>query len=334
MDLLAQGAAQFEKMTDRFVLETTTKTLEKKREHLGDEWFSPENAEDQHKLVNSYTEILRTALPDHTRDVQAKLDKLYADQRSLTISKKLGTIKSLTSRLKSSKFRLAINAIEARTKLITELHDLIKFRSDDQDTLVFDQAKDQIAKLKDEIANLEPARRTTHITFHNSGLPKSSAIRFDGKLNETYETWHESGKARWRIPFDVGRPVGQAKHWRDNGLLSFVATFENVCASITVFSRSAEPLAYFENRDNIYSIELLPKELKDIKFRHTRGKVLNKATVAFQLLKSPKALKLIWKARKPGREKELLQELNALGDELESRIAELVKILNVRNSLP
>lgn len=334
MNLLAEGAVQFERMSSQVLLKTTIMTLESKRKNLGDEWFLPENAEDHQKLVDSYSESLRTALPDHSSDVQAKLDKLYADQRSLAISKKIGKIQSLTGRLESSKFKLAINAIDARRELIYELNELIKFHSIDSQNPIFEQAKSQKPKLEAEIIDLEPARRTTHTTFHASGSPKVSAVRFDGKLNELYESWHENGNVRWRIPFDAGQPVGIAKHWRDNGTLSLSATFDKRLLSITMSSRNAEPLAYIQIRDKFLHVELLPQEVKGIKLTLVRDKPLSKLAFALKILNSTKSLKFIWNTRRPGRASELMEELTIYPEELKRGMAELQSISSTGHKLP
>lgn len=333
-DFLAEGAVQFERIADRFTLETNIKTLETKRKRLGDEWFSPENAEDHQKLLDSYSETLGTALPVHSRDVQAKLDKLHADQRSLAISKKLQTIQSLIIRLEKSKFKLAISAIDARRKLISELKELIKFQSTDSQNPIFEQAKSQKAKLEEEIVDLEPARRTTHTTFHDSGSPKASAVRFDGKLNELYESWHENGNVRWRIPFNGGQPVGIAKRWRDDGTLSLSATFDKRLLSVTTSTRHAEPFAYIQIRDNLLHVELLPQEIRGLKLTHVRGKPISKLAVALKLLTSPKALRFIWNTRKPGRESDLMKELAVNPGEVEKAMVELKSISGTGHKLP
>lgn len=334
MHLLAEGAAEFERISNRVRLETTIKALELKRERLGREWFSPDNYENHQKLLDSYSEYLRTNLPSQSLSIQAGLDKLSADQRSLAISNKLETIESLTTRLESSNFSLPINAIDARNALISQLRELIKFHNSDRQDPTVKQARERIAELKAEINDLEPTRRTTQVTFHASGFPKSSAVRLDGKLNEIYEAWHENGKMRWRIPFHAGQPVGTAKHWRDDGTLSLAATIENPGLSITMSSSSAEPLAYVECRDRILRFELLAQELKGIKFSHVRGKALSKPVVALKILKSFRTLKFMWKARKPGREQELLRELTLAAEGLESAMAELKSVLSIGDKVP
>ena len=327
MDLLVEGAAELERISDKFLLETTIKTLELKRERLGEEWFSPENSENHEKLLDSYHQCLQTNSPHHSSDAQAKLDKLYADQRSLEISENLKSVKSLTSRLESSQFRLAIDAINARRALISKLDELIKLHSSDLRSPISDQAKSKKLRLKKEIADLEPARRTTHITFHDSGLPKSSAVRFDGKLHETYETWHENGSIKWRIPFDTGEPFGIAKRCRDNGSPLLTLAFDKRLLSVTVSSSHAEPLAYVKFGNEILHVELLPQELRGIKLKHVPGKRVSKLYLAAKILPSFKALKFIWNARKSGRERELMRDFNIAADELQSGMAELTSIL-------
>lgn len=82
VSLLAEGAAELERKSGRLLLETTVMSLEKKRERLGDEWFTPENFDDYDKLIDSYNEFLRPDSPHYSPDKKAGLDKLYADQRS------------------------------------------------------------------------------------------------------------------------------------------------------------------------------------------------------------------------------------------------------------
>lgn len=336
MHLLAEGAAELERISGRFRLDITIKTLELKRESLGDRWFSPENLENHQELLDSYHERLRTSLPNQSPDLKRSLDKLLDDQRSLTISENLKTIQFFTSRLEASRFSSAIDAIDARKKLISMLRELIRACSGDPRYPIVNQAKEQIEKLEAGIVDLEPARRTSHVAFHDSGIKKSSAIRFDGKMNEIYEAWHENGSVSWRIPFDAGKPVDTAKHWRENGTLILAVTFEGACLSVTALSSRAEPLAHLEYAEKTVQFELLPKELENIKYRHVCGKPLSrfKLVVAFKILLSPKALKFIWNARKPGWQKDLIEELTVGAEELESGMTELESILGIRHKIP
>jgi len=173
-----------------------------------------------------------------------------------------------------------------------------------------------------------------HTTFHNSGSPKVSAVRFDGELTEIYESWHENGNAQWRIPFDSGQPVGIAKRWRDNGTLSLSATFDKRLLSITTSSSHAEPLAYIQIRDNFLHIELLPREVKGIKLTHARGKPLSKLAFSLKTLTSLRALKFIWNTRRPGRESELMEELTVFPEEMKRGMSELQSILSTGHKLP
>lgn len=325
-DLMAEGALKLERASNRFVLETNIKTLELRRKRIGDDWFSPENASENERLAQAYLELLRDMTPGEKPAIREGMERLASDHQAFKVREKLRAIEAQTSRFDASPSNLAIDEILLRRQVISDLDDLTDLAGAGSN--VSTQAADRKRRLMSEISELQPARRTVHTTYYESGAQESKAVRWDGELTENYEEWHENGTIRWRIPFKRGRPIGSAERYRPNGVLGYSASIENGFVAVTAFADSAEPLARVERRQKLQKIELLPEQLNAIRVEGRPGTRSFKWWAAFKLLTSQRAIRFIWRARLPGKEQELWKEVTQSADELEGVLRELGSILD------
>ncbi len=292
MELLAQGASELEQATHRLSLESKIMLREQQRARLGKGWFCLSNTDKHQELLDAYAELIREFPNESTNQFSEQLAQLHADRRALAVKNQVEIITALNERVKSTNYRLAIDDISAR-----------------------------IEELKGDITELEPRRRTKA-----SGAVKTKARRYDGKLSGTCEYWYENGKPRWRIPFSAGQIVGKVECWREDGSTLLEADFANDMQSFRVYSPDSQLLAKVKiNRPDVCLV-LYFTELNGVTFRCQLGRRPSKIQFALKVLRTPRLLKFIWRARNPGIEADRAHDITTLGTQSDQAIEELLAI--------
>lgn len=326
-ELLAQGASELERATHRMLLESRIKLMEFERAELEEDWFEASNADRYQELLNTYAELIRDYPRDSTASARAQLDQIHSDRKLLTVNKQVKGITELNDRVKSTNYRLAIDAISARKRLVGMLEELIRTgSSDDEHKRLLERSRTRIAELKTEISDLEPRRKTIEINKYPSGANKAKVERFDGKLNGTCERWYQNGNTHWNIPFSAGQIVGTVTHWREDGSRLVEAGFAEELQSFHCFSGESQLLVKGQINGSEAVITLCFTELEGINFRHQLGSKPSKIGFALKLVGTPKLFAFFWKARRPGPEAEKINELTILGEHSNQALKELQAI--------
>ena len=79
MEVMAQGAEELNRAAHRLNLETHIWALERERERVGEDWFTPSNNDKHKELRETYAELVREYPPDTTTEARANLTKLNSD---------------------------------------------------------------------------------------------------------------------------------------------------------------------------------------------------------------------------------------------------------------
>ena len=79
MVLMAQGAEELNRGARRLNLETQIWALERERERVGENWFTPSNRDKHKELRETYAELVRDYPADTTTEARANLAKLNSD---------------------------------------------------------------------------------------------------------------------------------------------------------------------------------------------------------------------------------------------------------------
>lgn len=326
MELLAQGASELEQATHRLSLESKIRLHEQQRARLGEGWFYSSNTDKHQELLDAYAELIREFPNESTNQFRAQLAQLHADRRALTVKNQVEIITALNERVKFTNYRLAINAISARTRLISLLEELLKIGSEEEHARLLERTSARIEELKGDITELEPRRKTKDQFQYASGAVKTKTRRYDGKLSGTYEYWYENGKPRWRIPFSAGQIVGKVERWREDGSTLLEADFANDMQSFRVYSPDSQLLAKVKINRTDVCLALCFTELNGVTFRCQLGRRPSKIQFALKVLRTPRLLKFIWRARNPGIEADRAHDIATLGTQIDQAIEELLAI--------
>ena len=327
MELLAQGATELERATHRMLLESRIKLYESGRTRAGETWFEKSNEDQHQELLDTYAELLRDYPAESTVPARTQLDQLHAARRSLAVSNQVKGITGLSDRVKSTNYRLAIDAIIARTRLIGMLEELGRLASNDKKHGgLLERSSTRIVELKNEIRELEPKRRTVEMTKYSSGANKIKIERFDGKLSGTYERWYQNGVRCWAIPFSAGQIVGQVWYWLEDGSPLFEAEFADEMKSLKGYTSDSRLLAKCQIQKPDAIITLCVAELEGVSIRNQVGSKPSKLGFALKVLSTPKLLAFFCKARKPGPQADRMQELSTVGEQVERAVDELLAI--------
>lgn len=327
MELLAKGASEFERSAHRLNLNAKVMLLEQRKEHLSNDWFAASNTEDQNVLIDTYEELIRDFSDESTTGARAQLAKIHTDRLSLAFRKQVENCGAQSKRIEESEYPLAIDAINARKRLICMLDELLIAGGKGGEVQIIQRARERTRELNEEIGALELKRNTIQETHFFSGEMRTRARRFDGKLDGLYEQWYKNGGIFWSIPFSKGRQTGEAKRFREDGsLLLMVENFNNEMHLVRAYSAESLLLLEADIQKSHIVIVLCFPELKGVSFRHQLGAKLSKFRFASRFLISSKLLGFLWRARKTGPEKERLSALSKLGEEVVGAMEELTAI--------
>lgn len=327
MELLAQGASELERATHRMALESGIRLLESKRARLGDGWFDVSNADQHQELLDTYAELIRDYPGESIAPARAQLDQLDVARRSLAVNKQVKGVAALNDRIRSANYHLAIDAINARKRLIGMLEELGRIASKDEELgRLRERSSTRIAELKAEIKDLETRRKTIEMAEYPSGASKTKIERFDGKLSGVYERWYQNSERCWVIPFSAGQIEGNVEHWREDGSRLLEAGFAGEMESFRGFSLDSQLLVKVKIQKPDARMTFCSTELQGISLSHQLGSRPSKIKFALRVMVTPKLLAFFWRARKPGPEADRNLELATLGEKVEQAIGELMAI--------
>ena len=313
MELLAQGASGLERVTYRISLETRIWALNDRRKKAGDEWFHPSNTEKSEELINTYETLIRE-FPLESGPFKLQLAQLHADRRALQLKLQVESIVALDEFIKSKEYKLAIDAINVRKRLIKLLNELLAIGRKNEHGVLLQRATSRIEELNFEIAEYELKRKTTDLLLYESGTKKQEAERYDGKLHGDYHQWYKNDNLRWHITFFEGRPLGGATLWREDGSKYVDAKIESNSQFFKFYAADHQLLFTAQITRANRTIEMMAAGLKGIKFSFLQKP--SKFRIFIKCL-TPRVLLFLWRSRKPSPEKALCTELLTISEGLQ-----------------
>lgn len=263
------------------------------------------------ELLAVYDELIEVTADSPDQAVVSRKARLVAQLRQDAAQRLAAEIAELELSIAGTSFSLPIEEIRRKRTLMGKL-DTLHAQLDEG--VERKRVSDKRQKLVEDIARLETLRASAEVTEFPSGSIASRIERYDGVRHGVSEYWYANGQLRLRLPFVRGRVYGRIGCWREDGSLLFEGVRNADGAQLTGYLRNGARALYGEFASGGHLDLWLDGKVYAGRLWVDQGQV-SKSGFLLGLLCKPRVWHALWKARRPGSARDVLNESIAVMDQ-------------------